>query len=185
MNADAKLDALVRREAGVALDHAVLHFDCAADRIDHAAELDDASVAGALDDPAVVDGDCGIDQIAAQRPQPRKNPILVRAREPAVADNIGDQNRRKFPGLAHGASAGVRLAQKPVPNRPVPTWRDRLLDADVVRFRRGCGRVLDNPTAVCLTPAYVQRVLRAALMVESTETMLPGITMLTKARKPD
>ncbi len=47
------------------------------------------------------------------------------------------------------------------------------------------GSVLDNPTAVCLTPAYVERALReAGLTVESTETMLPGITMLTKARKP-
>ena len=37
------------------------------------------------------------------------------------------------------------------------------------------GSVLDNPTAVCLTPAYVERVLRdAGLTVESTETMLPG-----------
>ena len=38
------------------------------------------------------------------------------------------------------------------------------------------GSVLDNPTAVCLTPAYVERVLRdAGLMVESTETMLPEL----------
>ena len=41
MNADAKLDAAIRRHAGVALDHAVLHFDRAAHRVDHAAELDE------------------------------------------------------------------------------------------------------------------------------------------------
>ena len=41
VNADAKLDAPVRRHAGVALDHAVLHFDRAAHGVDHAAELDD------------------------------------------------------------------------------------------------------------------------------------------------
>jgi hypothetical protein len=47
------------------------------------------------------------------------------------------------------------------------------------------GSMFDNPTAVCLTPAYIERVLRdAGLVVESTETMLPGITMLTKASKP-
>ena len=45
----------------------------------------------------------GIDQIAAQRPQPRQRAILVRAGEPAVADDIRDQDRREFPGLAHGA----------------------------------------------------------------------------------
>jgi 2-hydroxy-4-(methylsulfanyl)butanoate S-methyltransferase len=46
------------------------------------------------------------------------------------------------------------------------------------------GSVLDNPTAVCLTPAYVERVLcDAGFQIEGTEIMLPGITMLTRARK--
>jgi len=46
------------------------------------------------------------------------------------------------------------------------------------------GGMLDNPSAVCLTPAYVERVLRdAGFRVEKTEVMLPGITMLTKAVK--
>ena len=103
MDADPELDAALRRHAGVALDHAVLHLDRAAHGVDHAAELDDAAVAGALDDPAVMDGDGGIDQIAAERPQPRQDAILVRAREPAVADDVRDQYRRDFPGLAHGA----------------------------------------------------------------------------------
>jgi predicted O-methyltransferase YrrM len=47
------------------------------------------------------------------------------------------------------------------------------------------GSILDNPSAVCLTPAYVERVLRdVGLRTETTQTMLGGITMLTKARKP-
>jgi 2-hydroxy-4-(methylsulfanyl)butanoate S-methyltransferase len=46
------------------------------------------------------------------------------------------------------------------------------------------GSMLDNPSAVCLTPAYVERVLRdVGFRVEKTEVMLPGITMLTKAVK--
>jgi ubiquinone/menaquinone biosynthesis C-methylase UbiE len=46
------------------------------------------------------------------------------------------------------------------------------------------GSVLDNPSAVCLTPAYVERALRdVGFRIENTETMLPGITMLTKASK--
>jgi 2-hydroxy-4-(methylsulfanyl)butanoate S-methyltransferase len=46
------------------------------------------------------------------------------------------------------------------------------------------GGMLDNPSAVCLTPAYVERVLRdVGFRVEKTEVMLPGITMLTKAVK--
>jgi len=47
------------------------------------------------------------------------------------------------------------------------------------------GSVLDNPTAVCLTLAHVERVLRdAGFRIEGTEVMLPGITMLTRASKP-
>jgi 2-hydroxy-4-(methylsulfanyl)butanoate S-methyltransferase len=46
------------------------------------------------------------------------------------------------------------------------------------------GSMLDNPSAVCLTPAYVERILRdVGFRVEKTEVMLPGITMLTKASK--
>ena len=43
MDADAELDAALGRKAGVALDHAVLHFDGAAHGVDHAAELNDGS----------------------------------------------------------------------------------------------------------------------------------------------
>ena len=96
MDADAKLDAALGRQAGIALDHAVLHLDGAAHRVDHAAELDESSVAGALDHATVMHGDGGIDQIAAQRPQPRQDAILVRAGEPAVADDVGRQDRRKL-----------------------------------------------------------------------------------------
>jgi 2-hydroxy-4-(methylsulfanyl)butanoate S-methyltransferase len=46
------------------------------------------------------------------------------------------------------------------------------------------GSIFDNPNAVCLTPAYVERVLReAGLEAERAEIMLPGITMLTRAKK--
>jgi hypothetical protein len=54
------------------------------------AELDDAAVAGTLDDPSAMQGDCGIDRIAAQRAQSRQSTIFVGAREPAVADHIRD-----------------------------------------------------------------------------------------------
>ena len=48
-------------------------------------------------------GDRGVDQIVAQPPQPRQRAIFIRSSQPAVADNIGDQDRCNFPGLAHGA----------------------------------------------------------------------------------
>jgi hypothetical protein len=47
------------------------------------------------------------------------------------------------------------------------------------------GSIFDNPDAVCLTPAYIETSLRdVGFSVEPTEVMLPGITMLTKAKKP-
>ena len=100
----------------------VLHFDRAAHRVDHAAELDDAAVAGALDDAAVMDGDCRIDQIAAQRAQSRQSPIFVRAGEPAVADDIRDQNRRNLPGLAHRAPRTRCTITQRLISRERPQW---------------------------------------------------------------
>ena len=47
------------------------------------------------------------------------------------------------------------------------------------------GSVFDNPNAVRLTPAFIEDALRqAGFRIDATEVMLPGITMLTKARKP-
>ena len=92
MDADPELDAAVLRHAGIALDHAVLHLDGAAHGVHHTAELDQRSIAGALDHPPVVHGDGRIDQVAAQCPQPRQGTIFVRAGEPAVPDHVGGQD---------------------------------------------------------------------------------------------
>jgi hypothetical protein len=101
MNADAELDAALGRQAGVALDHAVLHLDGAAHGVDHAAELDETAVAGALDYAPVMHGDGRIDQITAQRPQPRQSAIFIGAGEAAEADHICCQYCREFAGLGH------------------------------------------------------------------------------------
>ena len=57
MDADPKFDALVGCDLCVALDHRPLDFYGAVHRIDDATELNDAAVAGALDDAAVMHGD--------------------------------------------------------------------------------------------------------------------------------
>ena len=93
MNADAEFDAPLRRQAAVALGHAVLHFDRAAHRVDYAAELDDEPVAGAFEYASVVDFDRRIDEIAAQRPKPRERALFVGAGEAAVADDVGGEDR--------------------------------------------------------------------------------------------
>ncbi len=104
MNADAEHDALVRRQVRIAHGHAILHLDCAAHRVDHATEFDDASVPGALDDADVVLGDRGVDEITSERSEPSKRTILVGAGEPGVPDNVGHENRRELSALAHRAS---------------------------------------------------------------------------------
>jgi hypothetical protein len=105
VNAHSELDALLGKHASVALDHAGLHFDRAAHRVNHAAELDDRAVAGALDDAAMVHGDDWVDQVAPKGAEPCEDAIFVRASKPGVADDVGNQDRGEFPGLAHGAIA--------------------------------------------------------------------------------
>jgi hypothetical protein len=90
VDADAEFDPPLGWHAGVALDEAVLHLDRAADRVHDAAELDDGAVTGTLDYAAAMGGDGRVDQIAAETPKARKRPVLVRAGEPAVADDICD-----------------------------------------------------------------------------------------------
>ena len=82
MNAHAKLDAALGRQAGVALDEALLHLDGAAHRVDDAAELNDAAVARALDHTAMMHRDRRIDEVAPERAQPRQNTVLVGAGQP-------------------------------------------------------------------------------------------------------
>ena len=54
-------------------------------------ELDDAAVAGPLDDAAMMHRNCGIDQVAAQGAQSRQSSIFVRARKVGYnGDHIGD-----------------------------------------------------------------------------------------------
>ena len=109
MDADAELNAALGLKAGVALQHAVLHFDHAAHGVDPAAKLNDSSVASALHHAPTVNCDYRVDQIAAERSQPRQYAILVRAGKSAVPDHVRHQNRREFPGLGHGVPPDTTL----------------------------------------------------------------------------
>lgn len=82
MYANAKCDALVGRDFGVALDHRSLDFNGTVHRVDDAAELDYGAVAGALDDPTMMHGDSRIGQVAPKGAEPSENSILVRPRKP-------------------------------------------------------------------------------------------------------
>jgi hypothetical protein len=88
-----------------------LHFNRATHSVDHAAELDQRAVAGQLDDAPVIQGDGGVDDVAAQRTKSGERTILVHACEAAVADHVGSQDRSKFSGLAH--VSGIPALRRP------------------------------------------------------------------------
>ena len=108
IDADAKLDAVVGRYAGVAPGHLALHLDGAAQCIDHTAELDEQPVAGGLDEAAPVLGDFRIEELAAQRLEAFEGAALVGADQPRIARHIGREDRREAAGLAHVASPAAR-----------------------------------------------------------------------------
>ena len=58
-------------------------------------------------------------KIAAQSPQPRERAILVRAGEPGLADDIGGQNRGKFPGFRHVAPLAHADYHRTIGNVPL------------------------------------------------------------------
>jgi hypothetical protein len=115
------------RDLGVALDHRPLEFDGAIHSVDHAAELDDAAVASALDDAAVMHRDSWVDQVAPKGPKASLDALLVRAREPRVANDVGYQDRCKLSSLAHGVSA--KAGRSPV--AVALAWR-----ASMLRWRK-------------------------------------------------
>ena len=125
MDADPKFDALVGRDLGVALGHRPLDFNRAVHCVDNTAELDDRAVAGALDDVPVMHCDGRVDQVAAKSSKAGEDPILVRSREPGVPHDIGNQNRRELPGLAHLASPRLRSKRSPANARAIEIMEPR------------------------------------------------------------
>ena len=53
-------------------------------------------------------GDRRVDQIAAQAPEARERTVLVGAGKPAIADDIGDQDRGEFARFAHASPPSLR-----------------------------------------------------------------------------
>ena len=111
MNADPEDDALIGGHADVALDHRILNGNGATHRFDDAAKFDQSPVTSALEYVAVLAGYRGVDEVGAQRPQPRERAVLVRAGHTAEADDVGRKNRRDLPGLAH--SSGIPALRRP------------------------------------------------------------------------
>ena len=67
-----------------------------------------AAIAGALHDAAMMHGDGRVDQIAPERAQPRKRPLLVGTGKPAVSGYVRRKNGCEFAGLRHGSPFTTR-----------------------------------------------------------------------------
>ncbi|MBB4340587.1 hypothetical protein GGE56_001545 [Rhizobium leguminosarum] len=85
----------VRWNPHVALQHAALDFDCASCSTEHAAELDQETVAHHLDYTPAVGRDSGIEELAAMLTKGVKRLLFVGFQETAVAYHIGGQDSRQ------------------------------------------------------------------------------------------
>ena len=75
------------------------------------------AVAGPLDHASVVARNRRVEEVTAQRPESGERALLVSPSQPAIADDVGNQNGCKFAGLTHeGPSPRDRNLVAVVPN---------------------------------------------------------------------
>ena len=106
MDADAKTHLLFFGER-------LLHCDRALDGVDRTGEIRDDAVAGAAEDPPAIGRDALVENRAAGG-QPAQGADLVLTHQPAVACDIGGEDRRQLADrlslLAHRADKADALA---------------------------------------------------------------------------
>ncbi len=95
MDADAQPHRLVAVAAGIVRGDRGLHRNGALHGIDRAGEISDDAVAGGVEDPAAMRGDQPIDNGSARLQTGERADFIVR-HQPAVAGDVGGENRRKF-----------------------------------------------------------------------------------------
>jgi hypothetical protein len=108
IDADAQLNAVVRRDAAVPVGHRLLHLDRATHRIDGAGKLHQQAVASGLDDAAMVLGDLWIEEFAAQRFEAFERALLIRPHQPRIPRHIGGEDRSETAGLVHVSSPATK-----------------------------------------------------------------------------
>jgi len=52
-----------------------------------------------------------IDKVAAERPEPRQNPVLFGSSKPRIADHVGHQDRGQFSGFATALRRRDRISR--------------------------------------------------------------------------
>ena len=86
--ADVIMNGIGDEHPGITVDHGPLDLDSAANRVDHAGELEEQTVADSLYDPTPVLLDFGVDQFATVRLESPKRPFLIGTHEPAITGHI-------------------------------------------------------------------------------------------------
>src|SRR6516164_3645613 len=114
VDADAEVDPAVGRQRIIAGRYGRLQLGRAAHRIDNARKLYEQPVAGSLDDAASVLSDPRVDGFGAQRLEPAESALFVGFDQPRIAGDIGREDRRETPGLAHPSQPALR--------RPSSIW---------------------------------------------------------------
>ncbi len=95
VHADPEFDPLVHRNVRIALGYRALDSHGGANGLHSAGVFYENSVSGRLDDAAVILGDVGIDDLTPNGFNSAKCATLILAHQPAVADHICHQDRRK------------------------------------------------------------------------------------------
>jgi hypothetical protein len=116
IDADAELDLPFGLDIAIAARHPALDLDGAFGGIGRRHEFDQHAVAGRLDDPAVVLGDDGIDELEPVSLEPRQRPRFIDLHETAVPDHVCGQDRHKpalHCGLRHRGTSNERTKYPP------------------------------------------------------------------------
>src|SRR5690348_15764912 len=110
IDADPQGNTTVLGCLGIAVDHRPLHLNGTAHGIDDTRKFDQHTVAGRLENAAMVLPDLRIDKGAAILLETLVCPFLVRSHQPRITRHIGSEDRRKtaFYGLLHGLPQPVR-----------------------------------------------------------------------------
>jgi hypothetical protein len=136
IDADAKLNAPVRRYIAIAVRDAGLHRCGAFDRCHDPRELHQHAIAGQVDDAPAAAGDLGLDQLPAMAFERRQGRGFAPPHEAAIADHVGGKNRGE-PALI---ARSIRLR---LPWQSTPRFSSRAAgERSHVRARtaRACGR---------------------------------------------
>ncbi|MEE8226340.1 MAG: hypothetical protein V3R30_05940, partial [Kiloniellales bacterium] len=97
VDAHPELDPAVLWHVCIVVIHRPLNTERVADGVDRAGEFNKHAITRDFDDAPAIGSDLGVDEVRLQRPEARARPFLVGLNQPAVADHIGNEDRRKPP----------------------------------------------------------------------------------------